>query len=277
MRATQYLSAFVSRYTLCSSAKPWSCKFLSPWSHSSTALDTYLTLGTLATPLMSTGTLICLKLGMFSSVSTGSGTMGLRSLASVQTGFSWRSETSLSSVVDLSWRSNVYLQQPVARKGLQQIIPHPLSRPCCFSCKASALAIAVQNCSPEQLVELQPEVPALTPLVVFSHSPKAELIHCSPSRYLLYSVLCVNLNIYYIQKTWIIVFIKPKAKTLWLAMICCFYSSHLRSRMNLAIFNWKLFHFEWQRWRWKTCKNTWEYLEMLTGIPGLAFLHLHSQ
>lgn len=110
--------SFCLLYTLCSSAKPWSCKFLSPWSHSSPALDTCLTLGTLAAPLMSKGPLICLKLGMFLSVSAGSESVGLRSLASVQTDFCWRSQTSLSSDVDLSWCSNIYLQQPVAKKGL---------------------------------------------------------------------------------------------------------------------------------------------------------------
>lgn len=92
--------------------------FLSPWSYSSTALDTCLTLDILATPLMSIGPLICLKLGMFLSVSTGSENMGLRSLASVQADFSWKSQTSLSSDVDLSWCSDVYLQQALGKKGL---------------------------------------------------------------------------------------------------------------------------------------------------------------
>lgn len=45
----------------------------------------------------------------------------------------------------------------------------------------------MQNFSSEQLVELQPEVPAPTPLVVLSSSPKAEIIHCSADRFFFYT------------------------------------------------------------------------------------------
>lgn len=129
MKVTQYLSSFVSLLTLCSSAKPWSCKFLSPWPYSSTALDAYLTSGTLATLLMSIGQLICLKLSMFSSVYTGSENMGWSLLACLQEGFSWRSQTSFSSVVDLSMCSGVYPQHPVTKKELLLIILYGLQRP----------------------------------------------------------------------------------------------------------------------------------------------------
>lgn len=43
---------------------------------------------------------------------------GMRCLASVQVGFSWRSQTSFFSDVDMSCCSNVYLQKPVAKKVL---------------------------------------------------------------------------------------------------------------------------------------------------------------
>jgi len=128
MRVTQYLSSFVFLLTLCSPAKPWSCKFLSPWPYSSTALDAYLTSGTLATLLMSIGQLICLKLSMFLSVYSGSENLGWSLLACLQEGFSWRSQTSFSSVGDLSMCSGVYPQHTVTKKELLLIIPHGLQR-----------------------------------------------------------------------------------------------------------------------------------------------------